>query len=202
MPDANFFTRFGIFVYQEFLSAELCKKIRSEVRLSNINFSAGITKNGEDRIDESIRKTKAVKVTKETKLLVKTHLLALQLRLEKHFHATLADCETPQFLAYREGDFFLAHTDSSTSTDAHEYIQQRRVSVVIFLNGESQIAEQDTYTGGALTFYGLIQQPRWEKYGFSVQGETGLLVAFSSDVSHEVTPVTQGERFSIVSWFF
>jgi SM-20-related protein len=32
-------------------------------------------------------------------------------------------------------------------------------------------------------------------------GEPGLLVAFRSDVLHEVEAVTHGERYSIVSWF-
>jgi predicted 2-oxoglutarate/Fe(II)-dependent dioxygenase YbiX len=29
-----------------------------------------------------------------------------------------------------------------------------------------------------------------------------MLVAFRSDVLHQVSPVTKGERFTIVSWFF
>jgi predicted 2-oxoglutarate/Fe(II)-dependent dioxygenase YbiX len=33
-------------------------------------------------------------------------------------------------------------------------------------------------------------------------GEQSLLVGFKSDVKHEVTPVTSGERFTLVTWFF
>ena len=81
-------------------------------------------------------------------------------------------------------------------------MQQRQVSVVLFLNSESEIPNPDAYAGGSLTLYGLLQEPLWEKYGFSLKGETGLLVAFRSDVFHEVIPVTEGERFTVVSWFF
>jgi predicted 2-oxoglutarate/Fe(II)-dependent dioxygenase YbiX len=58
------------------------------------------------------------------------------------------------------------------------------------------------YNGGKLILYGLIPTPDWEHYGFPVTAETGLLIAFRSDIFHEVTPVTAGERFTIVSWFF
>jgi len=34
-----------------------------------------------------------------------------------------------------------------------------------------------------------------------VRGEAGTLVAFPSETTHEVTPVTSGERFSIASWY-
>jgi len=53
-----------------------------------------------------------------------------------------------------------------------------------------------------LTLYGLIPNPRWENYGFTVENEAGLLIAFPSGIVHEVTPVVRGRRFSIVSWFF
>ena len=31
--------------------------------------------------------------------------------------------------------------------------------------------------------------------------EQGMLVAFPSELTHEVMPVTYGERYSIVSWY-
>jgi predicted 2-oxoglutarate/Fe(II)-dependent dioxygenase YbiX len=31
-------------------------------------------------------------------------------------------------------------------------------------------------------------------------GERGLLVAFDSGIAHSVTPVTHGERFTVVTW--
>jgi SM-20-related protein len=34
-----------------------------------------------------------------------------------------------------------------------------------------------------------------------VSGKPGILVAFRSETTHEVTPVTHGERLSIVSWY-
>jgi predicted 2-oxoglutarate/Fe(II)-dependent dioxygenase YbiX len=34
-----------------------------------------------------------------------------------------------------------------------------------------------------------------------VIGEPGTLVAFRSETTHEVTPVTHGQRYTIVSWY-
>ncbi|MCA1578026.1 MAG: 2OG-Fe(II) oxygenase [Acidobacteria bacterium] len=36
---------------------------------------------------------------------------------------------------------------------------------------------------------------------FHFVGERGTLIAFRAETTHEVTPVTHGERYSMVSWF-
>jgi hypothetical protein len=55
------------------------------------------------------------------------------------------------------------------------------VSVVSFLNGEAEAPGGDGYCGGALTFYGLLRDPRANQLGFPLAGEAGLLIAFRSD---------------------
>ena len=84
---------------------------------------------------------------------------------------------------------------------AHEAIHGRRVSVVIFLNRQSQEPAEDTYGEGNLTFYGLLEGPQWEKCAFPLNAEPGLLIAFPSDVWHEVKPVSHGRRMTVVTWF-
>ena len=113
---------------------------------------------------------------------------------------TLTDCQEPQFLVYREGDFFHRHRDSRRESDAAEFSKQRRVSVIVFLNGEDEVPGPDVYGGGSLTFYELMSGSGVE-YGIPLVGEPGLLVAFRPELLHEVTPVTHGERYTIVSWF-
>jgi len=41
-----------------------------------------------------------------------------------------------------------------------------------------------------------------ESVGLPLAGETGLLIAFPAHVVHSVSPVTAGERYTVVSWFF
>ncbi|HZC81508.1 MAG TPA: 2OG-Fe(II) oxygenase, partial [Nitrospiraceae bacterium] len=102
----------------------------------------------------------------------------------------------------REGDFYQVHNDGDNGADAPALTRERKVSVVIFLNSQAQQPVDDTYGGGSLTFYGLIDDPRWLTYGFPLSSEPGLLVAFRSNVLHQVLPVTYGKRYSIVSWLF
>jgi SM-20-related protein len=201
MPNADFFTNFGLFVAKDFFDAELRATLLSEVRsATDAPATVGI-KGATYAVDESVRKTKWAEVSEATKSFVKERLLALKPALERHFDMTLSDCQEPQFLIYREGDFFHPHRDSDHEPDAAEFSRERQVSTSIFLNGESDVPGSDVYGGGSLRFYGLMEDPRMKERAIPVIGEPGLLVAFRSELVHDVTPVTHGERFSIVTWF-
>jgi predicted 2-oxoglutarate/Fe(II)-dependent dioxygenase YbiX len=41
-----------------------------------------------------------------------------------------------------------------------------------------------------------------ENVGLPLAGEAGLLIAFPSHLVHSVSPVTAGERYTLVTWFF
>jgi predicted 2-oxoglutarate/Fe(II)-dependent dioxygenase YbiX len=55
--------------------------------------------------------------------------------------------------------------------------------------------------GGALRLYGLAD-PGDPAVPFDIVPAAGTLVAFPSDVLHEVLPVTAGVRDAIVDWFY
>jgi predicted 2-oxoglutarate/Fe(II)-dependent dioxygenase YbiX len=122
--------------------------------------------------------------------------------LEAHFGVTLSGCQLPSFLAYGKGDFYLAHRDNSDDPGAPEMSRERQISVIVFLNSQSEEPQEDSYGGGSLTFYGLMADPRAASWGFPLVGKPGLLIAFRSNLLHEVTPVTHGERYTIATWFF
>lgn len=204
MPNADFFARLGLFVVKDLFDPQLCKRFRREARLASNTQAMVVDKSGE-RVNKDFRKTKQAQVSTPTVSLVRERLLAVKPMLESHFDVMLAGCERPEFLVYKVGDFFRAHcdnTDDPDYTDDLAYVRKRQVSVVIFLNGEAEEPRRGSYGGGSLTLYGIIDDPRLKTYGFPLLGEAGLLIAFRSDVFHEVTPVTQGERYTIVSWFF
>ena len=59
------------------------------------------------------------------------------------------------------------------------------------------------YAGVTLTFFGLMDDDASEEsVGLPLAGEPGLLVAFPPSLIHSVTPVTAGERYTVVTWFF
>jgi SM-20-related protein len=203
MPDPNFFARLGLFVVKDFFAPELCARLRLEARsaaraqaLAYFKGDAGI-----GIVDENFRRAKLVKVSKQTRRSVEQHLIAVKPMVEKHFNLPLGGCQDPGFLAYKEGDFFRPHRDISDDPGCPKALKERRVSVVIFLNDQSVEPEPDSYCGGSLIFYGLIDDPRWKEYGFPLVGERGLLIAFPSEAYHQVSTVTHGERYTIVSWF-
>jgi SM-20-related protein len=201
MPRSNFFAHLGLLAVKDFLDAELCARLRSEMELQS-GEPAAVDGAGDWRVDEDVRRASWVTVSTQTKLLIKKRMSDLQPGLESHFKIALKGFEEPQFLAYREGCFYRPHRDSPDDPDAIECMEMRKVSAVIFLNGESEEARQGFYVGGNLKFYSLMKDPLWKNCGLPLIGEEGLLIAFRSDVMHEVTPVTCGPRYTIVTWFY
>lgn len=121
-------------------------------------------------------------------------------RIAEHFRVELNECEEPQFLRYKEGDFFVAHQDGNTGLLRLD-TEQRLVSTVIFLSLETDAPqpEANVHCGGSLIFTNLRARPEDAK--FRMVADPGTLIAFRSETTHEVTPVTHGERHSIVSWY-
>jgi predicted 2-oxoglutarate/Fe(II)-dependent dioxygenase YbiX len=117
--------------------------------------------------------------------------------IQEHFGVELTGCELPQFLRYEEGDFFVAHQDGNTPL-VYDDTRFRKVSAVIFLSTPSEEVEPETYGGGALVFHGPFSEPDLR---VPVRPAPGTLIAFRSETTHEVVPVTHGERYTVVSWF-
>jgi SM-20-related protein len=203
VPAADFFTRFRLFVLKDALDPELCARVRYEMQ-SACRSLATVRAPGHSQaynVDATVRSAKWVDVEELTVSLVEARLLDLKPAVERHFNVALNGCQQPQFLAYREGDFYLPHRDRPNDPDAAVFAVERKVSVVMFLNSESPEPHQDAYGGGALTFYGLMDTPLGKSVGIPLVGQSGLLIAFPSEIPHEVQPVTYGERYTIVSWY-
>ena len=149
-------------------------------------------------LDEEARTVLTVNVDSQVNKRVRKKIWALKGEIETHFGVQISGGHGPVFLRYEVGAFYKPHKD--TSADARPDIVPRKVSIVIFLNSFSKEPVENCFGGGALTFYGLLKEPEWEKCAFPLEAEAGLLIAFPSDMLHEVQPVTFGRRFSIVAW--
>lgn len=201
MPSPAFFTELGLLVLPGFLDAASCARLRSACGSDSTR--ATVSRQGRDLVDEEVRRTRSAEVGESTAQEVEALFRELKPRLESHFELRLSGCEMANFLVYREDDFFIAHTDSSADAEASESVKKRKVSLVLFLNGQSEEADPgDGFAGGELVFYGLMDGPQWESIGLPLGGEEGMLVAFASDLLHEVRPVTRGVRHTVVSWFY
>jgi SM-20-related protein len=202
MADVSFFNGFGLLGVPGFLAPEDCRALREEISRASVSAATVREEGSEYGVDEGKRKTRWAEVSPEASGLVVDRLRRLLPDVAQRFGVDVGAVQHPQFLIYREGDFFRRHRDSNPDARAAKFARERRVSAVAFLNSESAEPEPDTYGGGALTLYGLMDDGAGGAIGLPVTGETGSLIAFPSDMLHEVTPVSHGERYTVVSWFY
>jgi SM-20-related protein len=195
MTSADVSTWPDLFIVKDFLAPGTCREIVADMNVAQGDAATVYSRTTSTAVDRGIRQTLRLKPSHEIVELVKTRLLAQRPALEEHFCVRVTECEEPQFLRYRVGDFFVAHQDGNTGLLRLD-TELRRLSLVIFLSRESELAQPDTYCGGSLVFTNLRDGRK-----HNTPGEAGMLVAFRSETTHEVTPVTHGNRYSIVSWF-
>ncbi|MDX2217111.1 MAG: 2OG-Fe(II) oxygenase [Oculatellaceae cyanobacterium bins.114] len=136
--------------------------------------------------DYSFKKRRDVLI-EDPKLL--QHINNLILRrvkpeLEKAFQFSISRFERHLVACYEATDqgFFRRHRDNTTKGTAH-----RRFAMTLNLNAGE-------YEGGCLWF---------PEYGSQYyRPQSGEAVVFSCSLLHEVTPVTQGRRFALLSFFY
>jgi SM-20-related protein len=181
----------------EVLDDKACSVLRDEIRAA-LGGPAGLLGRPDQKPAwPEIRRTRRAEITPETEARVVALLAAQKPVLERHFGLALGACEKPQFLHYREGDFFVPHQDGNTPL-IYDESRLRRISAVIFLNRQSEDSSPESYTGGSLVLHGPYTGPDLR---IAMPALPGSLVAFRSETTHEVTPVSRGERFTIVSWY-
>ncbi|MFI5350005.1 MAG: 2OG-Fe(II) oxygenase [Elusimicrobiota bacterium] len=197
MSSPDFFREHGFFIETQFLDAAACARIRGDVREGNTEKCLLIKESSsEEVLDEDHRRSLKVLVKEPAETMVADKLRAFKLRLEKHFALSLKDLQKPNFLRYVSGSFCKPHRDA-----VGEAAAKLPVTTIIFLNAPSMPSPADGFEGGSLHFYGLLDGPAWEGCSSSLDYGPGMLVAFRSNIVHEVRPVTSGERFTIVAWF-
>jgi predicted 2-oxoglutarate/Fe(II)-dependent dioxygenase YbiX len=180
-----------------FLDAATREEIAAEMRAAGGGSATVYGKESAGAVDSLVRNATRLAISARTSDLVVRLLLEGRAALDQHFGAALTQCEPPQFLRYVTGDYFVAHQDGNTPL-IYDDSRFRKVSIVIFLSCKSREPEPGSYGGGALLVHGAYA----ESYRRSeLEGEPGTLVAFRAETTHEVTPVTHGERYTIVSWY-
>jgi SM-20-related protein len=198
---SNSAERFGLYLSRNFLDARECASLVEEVCAARGGPATVYRPGAASPVDERLRRTTRHMLSPEMTAHVRSLLLRRKDEVAEHFGLTLSDCEDPQFLRYQEGDFFVAHQDGNTEQLQYDHLRVRRVSVVVFLNRQSAEPEPGAFGGGSLVFYEPDVDPARKELGYAPTVEPGLFVAFRAETTHEVTPITHGQRFSIVCWY-
>jgi SM-20-related protein len=187
-----------IFVKRNFVDETTCAAWGAAVGAGAQSPATVANTRGNSVVDPRTRRTRCASVDREIYGVVQDRFKELMPELQQYFRVALSRIQDPQFLRYCRGDFFRPHRDDSI-VEAHGHdLRSRRVSAVLFLNRQTRLSEPGSYCGGSLLLYmPKSGQPPY----IEVRGHTGLLIAFKSDVLHEVRPVTEGERYTVVTWY-
>ena len=93
-----------------------------------------------------------------------------------------------QYTKYQKGDFYTWHTDDDVNDTHKKHQNVRKLSITVALNVGS-------YEGGDLQIILNYQkEPR------TMRLEFGDALIFPSFTQHQITPITKGIRYSLVSW--
>ncbi len=189
----------GVFVREGFFSPEEVSLIGGEMDVAEKK-AAGLERSGERLVNQQIRKTTNAKVGEAAKTMVEERIRALQPDLERHFQLSLSHFQYASFVVYQAGDFYEVHRDSVDPNDerASQMARDRQLTVVAYLDRQSETPGPGAFGGGELNLYGLMDVPGSDAFGLPVLAKPGLLVAFESHTLHEVKPITHGTRRTIV----
>jgi predicted 2-oxoglutarate/Fe(II)-dependent dioxygenase YbiX len=172
------------FIGRGFRDRQWCDRIRAAMDQGDMS-PAEICAEG-FRIDEEARRAFDVEIALDHLDEVRRSINEIRPKVAQFFGVALSGDEGPGFLRYAVGGFYRRHRDVGPGW-AEEL--PRRISVVVFLSSAGEECE-----GGLLRLY----HPR----PVDIAPYAGTLVAFPSDMLHEVLPVTSGVRDAVVDWFF
>ena len=190
---------FDLYLDGEFFDQQQCSELIAELAVAREAPASVYGRGQAGAVDERVRKVARLAPSQDTVARVTQRFVDARGAVAAHFGVALTTCEDPQFLRYREGDCFVAHQDGNTGMLLSDTEQSRKVSVVIFLSRPSEVPKPDSYGGGALVF--SEWRPGRKGGRYALAANAGMLVAFTADTTHEVTPVAWGDRYSIVSWY-
>ena len=101
------------------------------------------------------------------------------------FGFDLNDFNEYQIAQYEKGDYYIEHLDLGLEREF-----ERKLSITVQLSAPTE------YKGGDLVFGSGIPNPPSDKLK-----NRGAILIFPSFVPHQVKPVTDGKRMSLVGWY-
>ena len=196
----DWLARVGLFTVPHFFKPEFCAQLRTEVR----QFPSQLPLVGDlrelPRVEQTVRRTDEIQISPQSWETIEEHLLGLKPQLEAYFQTKLSERERSNVLRYYQGNFFSWHADGGHDDPA---TKDRKVTTLMYLNGPDEESGSDSFSGGELEIYtyDLIPQEEYRTHCLKLSPQTGLLVAFGSQIRHQVQPVVKGTRY-VISTFW
>jgi len=192
---------YGLFARHDVLPEDLCQRLRAEMK--NASKPGLIYRaDGGALIDENTRRVAIAEVSEAQANETQEYFELLLPDLSKHFDLPLKGIQVMEFLTYLDGYHMGPHRDGIEQDEVQENTPEnmstRVVTVVVFLNS----AGEDTFTGGDLVIYGLVNPEEPTRHGLPITPQAGLAVGFRSQAFHAVTVVKGQPRFVAVAWYY
>ena len=209
---ANPYYDYPYLIIEHFLSPEACDEIARYTYEKSEGERARVKKSLQGvvvpELEEDIRKTAIHKVPD---VLLEGYNLSFahyQKRIEDYFSVALTTATEVQALEYTEGGFYIKHADDSNdlvNSDGEtvgfmQVAPERKITTVLFATShESHGGPGMHFGGGELVFNYLCDGSGTP---VRIRPKAGDMVVFPSNplYSHEVLPVTQGYRLTLVQW--
>ena len=183
-----------------FYASRLCHRIAGHLYARGHSVLLANTRGHDVVYDEEERSTSRARLDAAMRDAMRARFRDEMPAVAAHFKTPLHTLQRLQYLIYEPGDFFKLHMDGSSHPEADESLRRRKISMILFVNGQATEPCEGCFCGGSLIFYDLLKGPAWKGKGFPIDAEPGLLMAFPADLLHEVAPVTAGIRFTVVGW--
>lgn len=194
---------------EDFFSISLCHKIIARIQKESDFKKARLRSSSlalKEMLDQTIRKTNIYTLNEFESHAYIEQFKNFQSRIEEYFTLSLTTASKTQLLEYQKGSFYKAHSDDSNMIiDKHQNIigfdcvaANRKLTSVLFLNGKEE-DKTNGFQGGELKFNYLYTQ---DKQPITLQPKAGAMLLFLSNpyFTHEVLPVTEGLRYTLVQW--
>ena len=171
------------------LPHDLCDHLILESFLYNTPDIAKV-REGKDsfHVDSTVRNTEVVFHPCKSDLGKFFKQNAKTVNKEAEWFFNISRIETIQILKYTEGSFYNKHVDLTYPSGKGYHQKQRKISCSLQLNSPAD------YYGGELKLFSLDGQK------LNIELGKGDLLLFPSFISHEVSEIIKGIRYSATAW--
>ena len=176
---------FKFVVHREnFLSISQCQKLMRYLETGEPTESELAGNYEENILNKEVRDNKEVSIDNEQ--LNNKLKMVFELSNQSIWNFNIQELEKVKILRYENGGKYKWHTDcgaKETST--------RKLTAIV------QLSDETKYEGGNLEF-GITDKSG--KNNYTAPRTQGSVIIFPSFLSHRVTPIISGKRYSLITW--
>jgi predicted 2-oxoglutarate/Fe(II)-dependent dioxygenase YbiX len=183
-----------VFVAEHAMDDATCRRVQAAM-------DAGVREptevlDDEMELREDVRRAAQIEVPPAVFELIDRHLDVQREAIGSFFEWEIVGREGVNLLRYEPGGFYKPHADRA-DMPAWPPAARRLVTVVLFLESSRDVDPAGGFRGGILRLFPETD----DAFPVEIVPRRGMLVAFPADTVHEVSPVIDGHRDTVVDWF-